>query len=228
VLYDDFAESIDRVIAGPVRKSRIISKRDKEVTAYHEAGHTLVGHMLDAADPVTKVTIVSRGHTGGYTKSIPDEESNYMTLSQVKARLAALMGGRAAEEEIFGPDEITTGASNDIEQATGLARTMVMRYGMSEKLGPRTFGKRDELIFLGREISEQADYSDSVAETIDEEIHGLIDGAYQTAKNLIQRHKAKLTEVSAYLIEHETLEGKALVDMLNSPPQPLPEPAGAD
>ena len=228
VLYEDFAESIDRVIAGPARKSRVISPRDKEVTAYHEAGHTLVGHLLDDADPVAKVTIISRGHTGGYTKSIPNEESHYMTLRQVKARLATLMGGRAAEEEVFGSEQITTGAGNDIEQATSLARQMVMRYGMSQKLGPRTFGKREELVFLGREISEQADYSDSIAETIDEEVHNLIEGAYQTAKNLIISHKDKLTQVSKYLIEHETLEGKALTDMLNSPLPPLPEPGGAD
>ena len=228
VLYEDFAESIDRVIAGPARKSRVISPRDKEVTAYHEAGHTLVGHLLDDADPVAKVTIISRGHTGGYTKSIPNEESHYMTLRQVKARLATLMGGRAAEEEVFGAEQITTGAGNDIEQATSLARQMVMRYGMSQKLGPRTFGKREELVFLGREISEQADYSDSIAETIDEEVHNLIEGAYQTAKNLVIAHKDKLTQVSKYLIEHETLEGKALTDMLNSPLPPLPEPGGAD
>ena len=228
VLYEDFAESIDRVIAGPARKSRVISASDKEITAYHEAGHTLVGHLLDDADPVAKVTIISRGHTGGYTKSIPNEESYYMTLRQVKARLATLMGGRAAEEEVFGAERITTGAGNDIEQATSLARQMVMRYGMSQKLGPRTFGKREELVFLGREISEQADYSDSIAETIDDEVHNLIEGAYQTAKNLIISHKDKLTQVSKYLIEHETLEGTALTDMLNSPPPPLPEPGGAD
>ena len=228
VLYEDFAESIDRVIAGPARKSRVISARDKEVTAYHEAGHTIVGHLLDDADPVAKVTIVSRGHAGGYTKSIPNEESYYMTLKQVKARLATLMGGRAAEEEVFGAEQITTGASNDIEQATNLARQMVMRYGMSDALGPRTFGKREELVFLGREISEQADYSERIADTIDEEVHKLIQGAYQTAKNLIVAHKAKLTEVSKYLIEHETLEGTALTDMLNAPPPPLPEPSGGD
>ena len=228
VLYEDFAESIDRVIAGPARKSRVISARDKEVTAYHEAGHTIVGHLLDDADPVAKVTIVSRGHAGGYTKSIPNEESNFLTLKQAKARLATLMGGRAAEEEIFGSEQITTGAGNDIEQATNLARTMIMRYGMSEKLGPRTFGKREELVFLGREISEQADYSGRIAETIDDEIHSLIADAYQTAMNLIQTHKDKLDEVSNYLIEHETIEGDDLTNMLNSPPQSPPKAGGAD
>ena len=228
VLYEDFAESIDRVIAGPARKSRVISDRDKEVTAYHEAGHTIVGHLLEDADPVAKVTIVSRGHAGGYTKSIPNEESNFLTLKQAKARLATLMGGRAAEEEIFGAEYITTGAGSDIEQATNLARTMVMRYGMSEKLGPRTFGKREELVFLGKEISEQADYSGRIAETIDDEIHGLIDGAYQTAKNLIQTHKEKLAEVSTYLIEHETIEGNDLTEMLNAPSQSMPKAGAAD
>ena len=228
VLYEDFAESIDRVIAGPARKSRVISDRDKEVTAYHEAGHTIVGHLLEDADPVAKVTIVSRGHAGGYTKSIPNEESNFLTLKQAKARLATLMGGRAAEEEIFGAEYITTGAGSDIEQATNLARTMVMRYGMSEKLGPRTFGKREELVFLGKEISEQADYSGRIAETIDDEIHGLIDGAYQTAKNLIQTHKEKLAEVSTYLIEHETIEGNDLTEMLNAPSQSTPKAGAAD
>ena len=226
VLYEDFAESIDRVIAGPARKSRVISASDKEITAYHEAGHTLVGHLLDDADPVAKVTIISRGHTGGYTKSIPNEESHYMTLRQVKARLATLMGGRAAEEEVFGAEQITTGAGNDIEQATSLARQMVMRYGMSQKLGPRTFGKREELVFLGREISEQADYSDSIAETIDDEVHNLIEGAYQTAKNLIISHKDKLTQVSKYLIEHETLEGQGTNGYAELPtPTPSPSPA---
>ena len=228
VLYEDFAESIDRVIAGPARKSRVISARDKEVTAYHEAGHTIVGHLLADADPVAKVTIVSRGHAGGYTKSIPNEESNFLTLKQAKARLATLMGGRAAEEEIFGAEQITTGAGSDIEQATNLARTMVMRYGMSEKLGPRTFGKREELVFLGREISEQADYSGRIAETIDDEIHNLIDGAYQTAMNLIQTHKDKLEEVTTHLIEHETIEGDDLTNMLNAPPQSPPKADGAD
>ena len=228
VEHQDFAESIDRVIAGPARKSRVISDRDKEVTAYHEAGHALVGHLLPSAEPVAKISIVSRGQMGGYTKSIPDEESYYMTLKQARARLATLMGGRAAEETVFGEEEITTGAGNDIEQATQLARTIITRYGMSEKLGPRTFGKREELVFLGREISEQADYSDRIAEEIDDEVHGLINSAYQTAKNLVADNKNKLSQIAKYLIDNETVEGDDLTNLFDTPPTPLPEPSGAD
>ena len=228
VEHQDFAESIDRVIAGPARKSRVISVRDKEVTAYHEAGHALVGHLLPSAEPVAKISIVSRGQMGGYTKSIPDEESYYMTLKQARARLATLMGGRAAEETVFGEEEITTGAGSDIEQATQLARTIITRYGMSEKLGPRTFGKREELVFLGREISEQVDYSDRIAEEIDDEVHGLINSAYQTAKNLVSDNKNKLSQIAKYLIDNETVEGDDLMNLFDTPPTPLPEPSGAD
>ena len=228
VEYQDFAESIDRVIAGPARKSRVISVSDKKVTAYHEAGHALVGHLLPNAEPVAKISIVSRGQMGGYTKSIPDEESFYMTLKQARGRLATLMGGRAAEETIFGEDEITTGSGNDIEQATQLARTIITRYGMSEKLGPRTFGKREELVFLGREITEQADYSDRIAEEIDDEVHGLINSAYQTAKHLISDNKNKLSQIAKYLIDNETVEGDDLTNLFDAPPTPLPEPSGAD
>ena len=165
---------------------------------------------------------------GGYTKSIPDEESYYMTLKQARARLATLMGGRAAEETVFGEEEITTGAGSDIEQATQLARTIITRYGMSEKLGPRTFGKREELVFLGREISEQVDYSDRIAEEIDDEVHGLINSAYQTAKNLVADNKNKLSQIAKYLIDNETVEGDDLMNLFDTPPTPLPEPSGAD
>ena len=154
---DDLVESIDRVTMGPERKSRVISDKEKELTAYHEAGHALVGHLLPHSDPITKITIVARGSAGGYTKSVPDEERHLWTKNQFEDRIAMSLGGRVAEETIFG--EITTGASNDLEQATDLARVMVTKYGMSEKLGLRTFGKREELVFLGKEISEQRDYS---------------------------------------------------------------------
>ena len=235
IAYDEFAESIDRVMAGPARTSRVISKREKEITAYHEAGHALVGHLLLNTDPVAKVTIVSRGAMGGYTKSLPAEDRHMFTLSQFKDQLAMMMGGRVAEETNFGAEEITTGASNDLEQATSMARTMVTRYGMSEKLGPRTFGKREELVFLGREISEQRDYSDQVAETIDEEVHGLIDTAYKKAKRIVTTHKAKLEQLARYLIDHETAETETLETILgpadspdpDSPPPVLPEPAPA-
>ena len=187
--FDEFAESIDRVMAGPARRSRIISQHEKEITAFHEAGHALVGYLLPNIDPVAKVTIVSRGAMGGYTKFLPEEDRHLQSLSQFKDQLAVAMGGRAAEEVQFGETEITTGASNDLEQATRIARTMVTRFGMSERLGPRTFGKREELVFLGREISEQRDYSDQVAETIDDEVHDLINTAHETAKSLVLENK---------------------------------------
>ena len=217
---DEFSESIDRVTAGPERRSRVISEHEKEVTAYHEAGHALVAHVLPDADPVAKVTIVARGQAGGYTKTVPEEDRNLITSDQLEARLAMAMGGRAAEELVFG--EITTGASNDLEQATNIARTMVTRFGMSKKLGPRTFGKRDELVFLGREISEQRDYSDSVAEQIDDEVHSLIGGAYDTAMRLLKEYRPNLDRVSEYLLENETIEGENFADIFETPAAPAP------
>ena len=208
--FDEFAESIDRVMAGPARKSRVISHHEKEITAFHEAGHALVGYLLPNVDPIAKVTIVSRGVMGGYTKFLPDEDRHLQSLSQFKDQLAVAMGGRVAEEVQFGETEITTGATNDLEQATQIARTMVTRFGMSERLGPRTFGKREELVFLGREISEQRDYSDQVAETIDEEVHDLIDAAYKTAKSLILENKDRLDRVARHLVDNETAEGDVL------------------
>ncbi len=221
---DEFAESIDRVIAGPERKSRVISQKEKELTAYHEAGHALVGHMLPHADPVSKISIVARGQMGGYTRFVPKEDRSLITKRQLEARLAYALGGRAAEEIMF--DETTTGASNDLEQATNIARTMVTRFGMSEKLGPRTFGKREELVFLGREISEQRDYSDQVAETIDSEVYDLIDTANRNARDIIVKHRAKLTKLAKYLIDHETVEEDELIELLDAKP-PLPDAAPA-
>ena len=202
---DDFFESIDRVTMGPERKSRVTTDKEKELTAYHEAGHALVGHLLPHSDPITKVTIISRGATGGYTKAAPDEERHLWTKSQFEDRLAMSLGGRVAEETIFG--EITTGATNDLEQATQLARVMVTQYGMSEKLGPRTFGKREQLVFLGKEISEQRDYSDKIAEEIDGEVHDLIKTAYNKAKKTIESNIEKLRTVAEYLIINETITG---------------------
>ncbi len=216
---EEFAESIDRVIAGPARRSKVISPREKRITAYHESGHALVGQFLPHADPVFKVTIISRGQMGGYTRFLPEEDRSLWTKAQFKDRIASAMGGRAAEEIVFG--EVTTGASNDLEQATNIARTMITRYGMSEKLGPRTFGKREELVFLGKEISEQRDYSDRVAETIDNEVHHLIENAYQTAVRLINSNRAKLDQLAEYLMEHESIEGEELQALLGSDSPPL-------
>ena len=209
----DLLESIDRVTMGPERRSRVISDKEKEMTAYHEAGHALVGHLLPHSDPITKVTIVARGSAGGYTKSVPDEERHLWTKKQFEDRLAMSLGGRVAEETVFG--EITTGATNDLEQATDLARVMVTRHGMSEKLGPRTFGKREELVFLGKEISEQRDYSDKIAEDIDGEVYNLIKTAYNKAKKTVESNSEKLRVVAEYLIKYETINGDKFNQLIN-------------
>ena len=204
----DLEESVDRVIAGPERKSRKISLKEKEVIAYHEAGHALVARMLPNADPVQKISIVSRGMALGYTKQVPLEDRYLISRSQIKDMLAHMLGGRTAEELIF--DEITTGASDDIKRATALARRMVIDFGMSDKLGPRTFGHKEEMVFLGREISEQRDYGDEVADIIDNEVNSLIQNARNTAREILTENKEKLIQLAKTLIEQETLEGEAL------------------
>jgi cell division protease FtsH len=205
---EELEESIDRVIAGPERKSRKISQKEKEITAYHEAGHALVGRMLPNADPVHKISIVARGMIGGYTKQLPAEDRYLHTRSYMKDMLAYALGGRAAEEIIF--NEITDGAKSDIERATKLARAMVTDYGMSEKLGPRTFGHKEEMVFLGREISEQRDYSEEVARMIDEEVQRIITEAHKTARIILSKNRKKLEQLATELINKETLEGKDL------------------
>ena len=176
------------------------------------------------ADRPYKVTIVARGSTGGHTRYLPEEDRKLWTRNQFESVLAAALGGRVAEEVVF--EEMTTGASNDLEQATNVARTMVTRYGMSEKLGPRTFGKREELVFLGKELHEQRDYSDRVAEQIDEEVHGLIDRAYVTAQGLLKSHGSTLKRVAEYLIANETVQGDDLQELLKGPDVPQAAPAG--
>ena len=220
----EFYESVDRVIAGPQRKSRRISDREKEMTAYHEAGHALVAHVLPNADKPFKVTIVARGQTGGHTRYLPEEDRQMWTKHQFEDMLAAALGGRVAEEIVF--NEVTTGAGNDLEQATNIAQSMVTQYGMSEKLGPRTFGKREQMVFLGREISQQRDYSNDVAETIDDEIHDIINSAYQSAQKAITENMAKLTQLSKYLLENETVESDVLEQIWSTPPSAEPAPAG--
>tara|TARA_B100000945_G_scaffold175448_1_gene140699 strand:+ start:6545 stop:8365 length:1821 start_codon:yes stop_codon:yes gene_type:complete len=216
IVYEEIAESIDRVIAGPEKKNKNITEKEKQMVAYHEAGHALVAHLLPYADPPFKVTIVARGQTGGHTRFLPEEETSLITQNQLEARLAAALGGRVAEEIMF--YEVTTGAGNDLEQATNIARAMITRLGMSKKLGPRTFGKREELVFLGREISEQRDYSDTIAETIDDEVHSLVQTAYEVAKSLINENLGKLSALAKYLVEHESVEGEELTNLLNTAP----------
>ena len=213
ITYEELAESIDRVLAGPEKKNKSITDREKSMVAYHEAGHALVGHILPDADPPFKVTIVARGQTGGHTRFQPEEETSLVTQTQLESRMASAMGGRVAEELVF--YEITTGAGNDLEQATNIARTMITRLGMSKKLGPRTFGKREEMVFLGKELSEQADYSDSVAQVIDEEVRDLVENAYRVATETIKNNIGKLIALADYLIEHETIEGDKLKDLLD-------------
>ena len=225
----EFEEAVDRVMAGPERKSRLISARQKEVTAYHEAGHALVGWSLPNADKVHKISIISRGTMGGYTRFLPAEDRFLWTYAQFKDMMTTAMGGRVAEAVTFGEIEITTGASNDLETATRLAKDMVTRYGMSDKLGPRTFGRREEMVFLGREITEQRDYSDKVAEQIDQEVHALVQGSYDQAKQILTDNQESLERIAKYLIQYESVEGDQLDRLFSgplAPPEPEEVPAG--
>ena len=208
IFMEEFEEAVERIIAGPERKSRVISPREKEMTAYHEAGHALVAWTLPHADRVHKISIVARGSMGGHTSLLPDEDRYLWTKNQFLDMLVVTMGGRVAEQAIF--DEVTTGASNDLERATKIALGMIKRYGMSELLGPRTFGKREELVFLGREISEERDYGDKVAEEIDEEVKGMITVAYHRAEEILVTHKPRLVRLAEYLIVNETISGDNL------------------
>ena len=196
-------EAIEKVMLGPERKSHVLSKKEKEIAAWHEAGHALVATVIPEADPVHKVSIVSRGRAAGYTMKIPSEDKNLHSKSEFLADLAVSLAGQATERMIF--KEITTGASNDLKVATGLARRLVTSYGMSD-LGPMTFGDQSEMIFLGREISEQKNYSERIASRIDEEVAGFIDRAYKTAEGILEKHKDLLKGIAEKLIEVETLE----------------------
>jgi cell division protease FtsH len=195
--------SIEKVMLGPERKSRVLSKKEKEIAAWHEAGHALVATVLSDADPVHKISIVSRGRAAGYTMKLPIEDKNLHTKSEFLADMAVSLGGYATEKLVF--DELTTGASNDLKVATNLARKLVTAYGMSE-LGPMTFGETHEMIFLGREIAEQKNYSEKVAARIDEEVSGFISRAYQTAYDTVKTYRKHLTKIAEKLIEQETLE----------------------
>jgi len=201
---EDILESIEKVILGPERKSHVLSDEEKKVTAYHEAGHALVANQLPGVDPVQKVSIISRGRAGGYTLKMPIKDKYLQTRSEFLSEIAVFLGGYATEKEIF--KDVTTGASNDLKEATNLAKQLIMRYGMSEVLGPRTFGKREELIFLGREITEQRDYSEKIAEQIDEEIIKFINDALNKATDIIKKDKDKLEEIVELLLKKETLE----------------------
>jgi len=226
----ELEESIDKVLLGPERKSHRMSPKEKEITAYHEAGHALVAHMLPDIEPVRKISIIPRGISGGYTKTL-SEDKEFPTRSYIKELLAMLLGGRVAEDLIF--SEMTTGARDDIKRATELARKMVTDFGMSDKLGPRAFGDKQELVFLGREISEQRDYSEETANAIDGEVDSIIKEAYDTAKTILLENKPKLIQIAQKLLTEETLEGEDLDALLSesvdsatleTPPASAPAP----
>jgi cell division protease FtsH len=212
---EELEESIDRVIAGPERKSRRISAKEKEITAYHEAGHALVAKMLPNADPVHKISIVARGMSLGHTRQLPIEDRYLMTRSQFNDMIATLLAGQMAERLTF--NEISTGAANDIRRATELAHKMVTDFGMSEKLGPRSFGEKQEMVFLGREIAEQKDYSEKVAQAIDEEVEAIIQAAHDQAKKILTKHKKRLVHIAQRLMAQETIEGEELEAVFTEP-----------
>ena len=213
-------ESIDRVIAGPARKSKVITEEEREVTAFHEAGHAVVAHNIPAADPVHKVSIISRGQMGGYTRYLPEKDRYLQTKSQFKAYIAAAMGGRVAEKLKFG--EITTGASNDIQVATNMAKEMVTTYGMSEKLGLRSYGRKQETVFLGRDGTEQRDYSGKTEEIIDQEINMLLTEGEKEAERILKKYSEQMESLAKYLLDYETIDEEELVRLLSgedvSPP----------
>jgi cell division protease FtsH len=208
-------EAIERVVMGPERKSRLISDEEKRIIAYHEAGHAVVANAIAEADPVQKVTIVGRGQAGGVTWFRPDEDRILMSRKKMMATLAMALGGRAAEELIF--DDITSGASGDIEQVTRMARTMVTRLGMSVEMGTMAYGQKEELIFLGREISEQRDYSEAIAEKIDMEVRKIVEESYKLAKSLVKKHRKQLEMVAQKLLEVESINREEFEAIFPSP-----------
>ena len=212
ITMDEMNEAIDRVIAGPERKSLVITPIEKQIIAYHEAGHAVAGHFLPKADPPYKVTIVARGLAGGFTRSLPSDDRRLQDRSYYEATMTQALGGHVAEEMIFG--EMTTGSHDDIGKVTQIARNMVTQWGMSERLGPRTFGRRESMIFLGRDLAEQRDYSERTAEEIDDEVRRLIDSAQDRCRNVLEEHRDKLDELAAALTDVETIEGDDLLRIL--------------
>ncbi len=217
ITMNELEEGIMRVIAGPEKKSRVMSEKERLVTAYHELGHAIVGHLLPNTDPVHKVSIISRGQALGYTISLPSEDKFLTTRAELTDTMAMTLGGRAAEEIVFG--EITTGASNDLEKVTETAKQMVMRFGMSERLGPRVFGHDRSQPFLGREFSAEPDYSDEIAREIDDEIRRIVEEAHQTSKDILTEHREQLDRISRILLERETIEAEQFVAILEGKPE---------
>ncbi|HTA15364.1 MAG TPA: ATP-dependent zinc metalloprotease FtsH [Solirubrobacteraceae bacterium] len=236
---EELEEGIMRVIAGPEKKTRVMSEKERLITAYHEMGHAIVGHFLEHSDPVHKVSVISRGQALGYTISMPQEDRFLTTRAELNDTMAMTLGGRAAEEIVF--DEITTGASNDLEKVTATAKQMVMRFGMSDKLGPRVFGHEHGQPFLGREFSSEPDYSDEIAREIDDEVRRIVESAHQRARSILTEHQQDLNKISEILVKRETIEkeeflalldGKSELEVFGSEEPPAPElpvpPASAD
>ncbi len=213
-------EAIDRVMAGPERKSRIMSEREKRVIAYHESGHALAAHVLPNTDPVHKISVIARGRALGYTLTLPEEDKFMMTREELSDELAMLLGGRVAEELIVG--DITTGAANDIERATKIARQMVTEYGMSDTIGPLTLGQKQHEVFLGRDFATQPDYSEQVAFEIDNEVRRMIDQAHDEALEILQEHRQKLDQMAGLLIERETIDKEDVERLLTDVPKRAP------
>jgi len=202
----DILESIEKVILGPEKRSRVMTDKEKEMTAYHEAGHAVVGHFLPNCDPVRKVSIIGRGMAGGYTLSMPDKDVRYQTIAKFKDDLAMILGGYVTEKLIYGEEQLSTGPSSDLQKATQIASKMIMRYGMSENLGPRMYGENEELIFLAQEIHNRKNYSEKVAEEIDLEINKLLADAEKTAETIIREHRKEMEDLVKHLLEKETIE----------------------
>jgi cell division protease FtsH len=206
-----------RVIAGPEKKTRLFSEQERKVTAYHEMGHALVGHYTDQDAEVHKISIISRGQALGYTISLPREDRYLTTRTALMDQLASVLGGRAAEELVF--NEVTTGAANDLEKVTHTAKQMIMRYGMSEKLGPRVLGRNQDMPFLGREMASEPDYSEEIAREIDSEINRVIELAHTRALKVLEEHLEELHRLSAILVERETIDKDQFLKLLEGAPE---------
>ena len=212
IMQEDLLDSIEKVLLGPERKSHMLSPIERSITAYHESGHAIVGHMLPHCDDVHKVSIISRGRAAGYTMSIPDEDKKMHSRREFVDELAMMLGGYVAEQEIFG--DLTTGASNDLQRATQLARELVTQYGMSDALGPRTYGGQDEMVFLGKQMNEQRGYSEKIAERIDDEINALLNAAKETARGIIRKQRAQMDAIVKHLLEKETIEKEEFIALI--------------
>src|SRR5207253_2453495 len=214
---EELEEGIMRVIAGPEKKTRLLSEEERKITAYHELGHALVGHYLEHTDEVHKISVISRGQALGYTISLPREDRYLTTKTALMEQLAMTLGGRAAEELVF--HEVTTGAANDLEKVTSISKQMIMRYGMSDKLGPRVLGRNHDMPFLGREMGAEPDYSEEIAREIDDEIKRVIEEAHELAITVLKEHMAELHKISAILIERETIDKDQFERLLAGAPE---------